>query len=347
MLRGMLRNKRQSIFPPGWNVGFNQEIWTVFSPSSPPFFFYFLSVFLKKIQICDLCVSLSEEFQTEKHILFKKYFLTSSYCLISCHVPISRHHCLTLPSWPLPISNNILSFTVCRVNTLKPSFLKACAHVFSTMSHSCEAKQTSVDEACDRRGWWACESVICPPEQLQAWISQGASLCQHGTMTHLLMIVAYLEMYHLNLFESLTYFYPHVLLLKWRDILIDWALATPFNLNELHNVSLHLLVSYTYLLKTKCFIHYLCCKLSWSPHPTPPTAHVISACLVTVARYEAVKSHQSDLAWHLTIWHLWLFCVSFKIQLLVMVWWAVSSGITSHRQTQIGRIYQFGSCGDM
>lgn len=29
---------------------------------------------------------------------------------------------------------------------------------------------------------------------------------------------------------------------------------------------------------------------------TPPTAHVISACLLAVARYEAVKSHQSDLA---------------------------------------------------
>lgn len=77
---------------------------------------------------------------------------------------------------------------------------KPCAHFFCTMSHSCEAKQTLGDEACDRWGWWACESVICLPEQLQARISQGASLCQHGTMTHLFMMAAYLEMYYLNVF---------------------------------------------------------------------------------------------------------------------------------------------------
>lgn len=167
MLRGMLRNKRQSIFPPGWNVGFNQEIWTVFSPSFPPFFL-FLSVFLKKIQICDLCVSLSEEFQTEKHILFKKYFLTSSYCLISCHVPISRHHCLTLPSWPLPISNNILSFTVCRVNTLKPSFFKSLR---ARLLHNVPFMRSKTDFS--GRGMW-------PPRMVSMWVSNLPSRAAPG-----------------------------------------------------------------------------------------------------------------------------------------------------------------------
>lgn len=47
------------------------------------------------------------------------------------------------------------------------------------------SKRASVDETCDLRKRWACESVICPLEPPQAWVSHGASLSQHGTMTHL------------------------------------------------------------------------------------------------------------------------------------------------------------------
>lgn len=123
----------------------------------------------------------------------------------------------------------------------------------------------------------------------------------------------------------------HAFQFKW----ITQCESTPFS-------QLHIFV------ENKVFHSFFAANLAGQPTPPhPTTTHVISACLVTVARYEAVKSHQSDLTWHLTIWHLWLFSVSFKIELLVMVWWAVSSGITSHRQTQIGRIHQFDSCGDM
>lgn len=89
--------------------------------------------------------------------------------------------------------------------------------------------------------------------------------------------------------------------------------------------------------------HSLFTPANWDAGLTPPTAHVISACLVTVARYEAVKSHQSDLAWLSDI------CDCFVSPLRCSFKWrcgTLSDHVSLHSNTN-WEVFQFGCKGDM
>lgn len=164
------------------------------------------------------------------------------------------------------------------------------------------SKRASVDETCDLRKRWACESVICPLEPPQAWVSHGASLSQHGTMTHLHITVTSHQ-------QALNYTAQNCL----NHLLLFLVIVS----------SVHFKMKFSHIAAT-------CMKLdNWVGFSETYQSKDKSA--VMEARYKTVKSHQSD-----TIW-VWLpaicsgLCLLSNAPFLIFQsWWPVKSLLCSY-----------------
>lgn len=103
--------------------------------------------------------------------LFKKYVSTSSHCPISCHVPIIWFLCLMPPFWPLADSNNFLSFTLRRMNALKPFFFFVTKSLHARLHYNVPFMWSKTDFS--RRGMW-------PPRMVSMWVSNLPSRAAPG-----------------------------------------------------------------------------------------------------------------------------------------------------------------------
>lgn len=131
MLRGMLRNKRQSIFPPGWNVGFTKKFEPCFTPPQPTSFTPAPPLKKRKPFPQKTSNLWSVRFTVRRLSKWKNTNFSRS---------TSRH--LPIVSFPVMSQSAVATasrcrrdlyaflapfclFTLRRVNTLKPSFFKS------------------------------------------------------------------------------------------------------------------------------------------------------------------------------------------------------------------------------